>query len=165
MNLNNLNKNSKILILATVLLFMVFYIIFTAKKSGVTNPKLSDDYKKIEFTEDFNKKEIEKEATEIVNLLSVSDYEAISEKSVNELKEMIENKDENTVSQINKIKDAMKDIGKIEKITMTDPECYKVKATEQEFALISSKIKYENGKAQFILFISKDNKLMGFQVK
>lgn len=157
-------KKNKLVALIAVLLVSLFYIFYMGKSKGATSAKLSDKFEKIEFSEEYNQDEIKKVSKEVITLISKGEYKELSEISEDELKVLLTSKDEKVKKEYEKIDKILKKKGKLEEINIGQIDCYRIKETKQEFALVNAKVKYEKGKIKYLLYMNKNNELMAFKV-
>ena len=160
-----LSTKNKVVALVAVLSACIIYIFLNIRATGIGNVKLNDNFEKIEFTKEFNQEELKKRSEEVVKIISACEFDKLTAISDKDLVKSMEADKKNTEEQYKFLRELMGKAGKLEKINISQMDCYKIKKTKQEMALVRLKVKYEHKKIVYILFFNKDNELMAFNIK
>lgn len=130
-------------------LVLCFIIIFTLLV-GCSGSKLSDD---------FNEKEVEKEAEKVITIINNEDSEVLLEMSTVQMKNGL------TDDTLEEIYEAIGEGGEFESIEEMSVAGQKDKDTEEEFAVVVAKTKYENKNFVYTISFTKQMKLAGLFYK
>jgi len=107
------------------------------------------------LSEDFDKEEIKKAVENVINTINEEDGEALKNMGVVQLKEAL------TDDVLKKIFEAINEGGEFQKIEDISIAGYTDKTSEEEFAVVVAKAKYEIKKFTFTITFTKQMKLAG----
>ncbi len=132
--------------ISLILCFVICFSLLT----GCTNPGLS---------EDFNEEEVKKAAEEVVTIINNQDSEALLEMSTVQMKNAL------TEDVLKEIYEAIGEGGDFQEIEEISIGGQKDKASEEEFAVVVAKTKYENKNFTYTISFTKQMKLAGLFYK
>ena len=138
-------KNSSTKLLLILCLILSFTLLI-----GCTNPKLSDDY---------DEEEVKRAAENVISYINNNDSENILEISTVAVKSAL------TEEVLEQIYEAIGEGGEFEEIQDVSVGGQKDKQSEEEFAVVVAKAKYENKNFIYTITFTKQMKLAGLFYK
>ncbi|BDF03615.1 DUF3887 domain-containing protein [[Clostridium] hylemonae] len=114
-----------------------------------------------ELPDDFDENEVKKAAEEVIDLVNAGEYEKLTEEKWNaQLKTALP-----AEKMSEEIQPVIEELGAFESIENEAVAGGEDKDTEQEFAVVVVKAKYEERKVQFTISFDKNMKTAGFFIK
>ncbi|MGO1469885.1 MAG: DUF3887 domain-containing protein [Tissierella sp.] len=130
--------------------FILCLIIIFTLLVGCSSSKLSDD---------FNEEEIKEKAEEVIKIINNEDSQALLEMTTVQMKNAL------TDDTLEEIYEAIGEGGELENIEEMSVAGQKDKDTEEEFAVVVAKTKYENKNFVYTISFTKEIKLAGLFYK
>jgi len=114
-----------------------------------------------ELPDDFDENEVKKAAEEVIDLVNAGEYEKLTEEKWNaQLKTALP-----AEKMSEEMQPVIEELGAFESIENEAVAGGEDKDTEQEFAVVVVKAKYEERKVQFTISFDKNMKTAGFFIK